>query len=485
MDLSFLSKEQRQYADQIIAKCIISREFFIRYILEVEHIEQWQLETIRALDNGETKLSIRSGHGVGKTCLCSWLAVHFLLFRDDVKIIVTSPSHKQMQDGLMPECQKWLNRCPTWLSTQVETISDRMTRKPNTKSNFISFRTARKENPEALAGVHADNVLLIVDEASGVEEVIYETGQGILSTDGAIAVLIGNPTRPYGFFYKTQTALADLWWTRTVSCVDSDRVDTQYIESQKRTYGVDSREYRVRVLGEFPESGADSIIPRAFVESAVGRDVVNLATLSKGSNGIMWGVDAGRGGDPSAFCERSANVVTECCEIKNENVMATVGWVKRRWDATLERMRPEMICVDSIGLGAGVADRLAELGLPVMHVNVSESASMNDRYTRLRGEIWYQTREWFEKKDVRIEPDIAQINKLIEELCSVESVLHSNGKVDAESKENMKRRGVKSPNLADALCMTFARQGAVGVGTYKANDYSGFDTSTYVAPHVI
>ena len=485
MDLSTLTEKQRELAEQIIDKCILSREYYIRNLLQVNHIEDWQLEVIRALDSGETKISIRSGHGVGKTALCSWLASHFVLFRNDVKVIVTSPSFKQLTDGLIPEVVKWVSKLPLWLSSQLEITQDRMVRKPNIKNNFISFRTARKENPEALAGVHADHVLIIVDEASGVDEIIYETGQGALSTEGAIAILIGNPTRPYGFFYKTQTSLADLWWTRHVSCTQSSLVDHKYIESQARTYGIDSREYKVRVLGEFPDSGADAIIPRSFVEAAVtaGKE----GTIDHiPSRGIVWGVDPGRGGDPTGFVERNSNAITDARELRYDDVMRVTGYVKSRWDDTLPHMRPEHIFVDSIGIGAGVADRLLELDLPVVHVNVSEVAAMADRYRRLRAEIWYMTRQWFERKDVIISPDIpaGMIERLVEELSSVEQIILSNGKVDIESKEVMKSRGVASPNVADALCLTFALGGAIGVGSYATQGWGDVDTASYRAPGV-
>ena len=480
MDISFLPKELRTSAIEVIERCILSREFFIREVLGVEQIESWQLDTIRALDRGETKLSIRSGHGVGKTCMCSWLALHFVLFRDDVKVIVTSPSFKQMTDGLIPEISKWVSRLPSWMASQVEITSDRLTRLPNSKNNFISFRTARKENPEALAGVHAENVMIIVDEASGVAEVIYETGQGALSTKGAIAILIGNPTVPSGFFYKTQTSLSDLWWTKKVSCYDSDRVDQGYIDSQMRTYGAESPQFRVRVQGEFPDTGADAVIPRAFVEAAIDRDVGYLSGRER-----IWGVDPGRGGDPTGFVDRSDNVLMFAEELRYSDLMRVVGWVKSRWDATRPEERPSLICVDSIGLGAGVADRLMEQNLPVMHVNVSESAAAKDRFLRLRAEIWFAMREWFERKDVRIEPDIALLEKLIDELCQVESVNTSSGKTDIESKEKMKIRGVPSPNIADALALTFAAGGAAQIGSYHGNVWDAVDTSKYRAPGLV
>lgn len=480
MDLSFLSEPQRDIASTIIEQCAMSRVWFVRHVLKVDHIEDWQLEELQALDEGETKVSIRSGHGVGKTCFCAWTALHFLLFRDDVKIIVTSPSAKQMSDGLIPEIQKWINVLPKWMSMQLEITSERLTRKPNNKNNFISFRTARKENPEALQGVHAQSVLIIVDEASGVEEVIYEAGQGALSTVGSIAILIGNPTKPSGFFYKTHNELSDLWRTRKVSCMESSRVSEDYIKSQERTYGRDSREFKVRVLGEFPDSGANAVIPRMYVESAQGRDIEPVRT------GRVWGVDPGRGGDPSGFIDRTDNCIRGIEEFRLDDTMRLTGVIKHRWDTTSASNRPILIFVDAIGLGAGIADRLLELGLPVVAVNVADMASMSDRYVRLRDELWFETRHWFETMKVVVptKGDNPLVEKLTHELSSVESEYMSNGKLQVESKERMKRRGVASPNLADALCLTFAGGGAIINGAAEAN-WGKVDVSKYRAPHVV
>ena len=462
MDLSYMNDAQRALARDVIVKCAKSRLYFVENVLGVEHIEEWQHEVLTVMDQGETKISIRSGHGVGKTALCSWLATHFLLFRDDVKVIVTSPSFKQMNDGLIPEVQKWLAKVPDWMSANIESTSERIVRLPNSKNNFISFRTARKENPEALAGVHASHVLIIVDEASGVDEVVYETGQGALSTKGAIAVLIGNPTKPSGFFYKTQTSLSDLWWTRKVSCMDSSRVSDEYIASQRRTYGEDSREFAVRVLGEFPQSGADAVIPRQFIASAVGRDV------EAKQHPLVWGIDPGRGGDPSGFIERSDNAILSAEQLRFDNLMRLVGWVKTRWDGLPNSKRPAAIYVDSIGLGAGVYDRLSELELPVIAVNVSETAALSERYMRLRAELWYKARAWFEAYDKHIPSNLLYLEQFVEELAMVEQKIMSSGKVDIESKEQMRRRGVPSPNLADAFVLTFAKDGAIAGGAFSA-----------------
>lgn len=484
MDLSFLSPAQKAIASDVIEQCAMSRSWYVENVLGVERVETWQRDVLEDLDYGVRKLSIRSGHGVGKTALCSWVGSHFLLFRSDVKIIVTSPSLRQLKDGLYPEVNKWLRKAPYWMTRSLDITSERIVRKPDTENNFMSFRTARKENPEAFAGVHAENVMVLVDEASGVDEIVYETGQGALSTEGAIAILIGNPTNPTGFFYKTHHELSNEWKTYKVSCMDSSRVDQSYIDSQAVTYGVDSRAYKVRVLGEFPDSSEDQMIPRSFAEGALDR------AIEEDRDGRVWGLDPGTTGDASGFVERSNNAVLAVEELRYADLMALVGWVKTRWDMTGHRYRPNAIYVDCIGLGAGVADRLMELQLPVVPVNVAELASMSDRYIRLKPELWMECRRWLEPRDVTFSPARGErpelTKQLVEELCQPRlKILPKSGKIDVESKDEMRSRGIKSPNLAEALVITFAHGGAVQGGATGGYTWpTNVDTKKYRAPGV-
>lgn len=463
MDLSFLSPQQQEVAEEIIEQCIKSRLWFAQNVLGVT-LEAWQYEELEKLDAGVSKISIRSGHGVGKTCFCAICALHFVLFRDDVKVVVTSPSSAQLTDGLIPEIRKWVNKLPAWMGKQLEITSERLTRSPSNANNFISFRTARKENPEALAGIHARYVMIIVDEASGVEEVIYETGQGALSTEDSVAILIGNPTRPTGFFYKTQTSLSNIWSARRVSCFDSTQVTQKYVDDIRATYGGDSREFKVRVLGEFPDSGQNQLIPRDYLESAMGRDVRPSLYPT------VWGVDPGRGGDPTGFIKRSENALLHVEEIRYDDTMRVSNAIKTKWDKTPPSERPEAIYVDCIGLGYAVADRLNELGLPVIHVNVSELPAMEDQYYRLRDEIYYKLRAWFEKRTVVIPSERDGIygpltRKFVEECVAIqEKDDHAGTELRVESKKDMKKRGLKSPNLAEAMAITFAGEGLIAAG---------------------
>lgn len=449
-----------QITRAVVAEASRSRVFFVTQLLGAQP-DPWQIEVLSMLDRGENRISIRSGHGVGKTALCAWCALHYLIFRFGVKVVITSPSGRQMSDGLKPEISLWIDRMPSGigLKEDLEITADRITKKSDPKNSFISFRTARMETPEALAGIHADHVMVIVDEASGVPEVVYEAAAGTLSTSGSICMLIGNPTRARGLFYRTHTSLTDHWRVMKVASNESPRVDQAFIEDIRKTYGVDSNQYRVRVLGEFPTSEEDMVIPYELVKSAFGRDVEPIPDAA-----IYWGIDPGRGGDATGFCSRGANRVLELEEWHFPDLMRTVGKVKSKWDDTAPSDRPESIFVDSIGLGAGIADRLRELGLPIIDVNVSEAPSMRERFPRLRAEIWFQSRAWFEGRHVCIPKQLRLGEQLVDELSSPEMRLLSNGKTDVETKDDMRRRGIRSPNLADALNITFSYQGAIQSG---------------------
>jgi phage terminase large subunit len=159
--------------------------------------------------------------------------------------------------------------------------------------------------------------------------------------------------------------------------------------------------------------------------------------------------------------KRRGNSLVEKTDIrKGYDMMQVAGWVKSQWDACLPSDRPTEILVDSIGIGAGVLDRLMELGLPARGINVSESAAMTDLYTNLRTELWFKGREWFEKKDSNLLGD----ELLAAELRGPRYKYASTGKKQVESKDDMKKRGVQSPNRADAFLLTLASENVAASG---------------------
>ena len=382
-----------------------NRVAFFREVMGVQKLEPWQERELRALDEGATRLSVRSGHGVGKTMFLAGIILHFLLTRTPCKIAVTAPSATQLFDALASEVRMWLKRIeanqPAFAGV-LECQAERVFLKGSPEAGFCTYRTSRKESPEALQGIHADNVLLIADEASGVAETVFEAASGSMSTRKAIAILAGNPTRASGFFYQTHTKLREHWRCVRVQGFESSRVDPTYID-EERLYGETSNRYRVRVLGEFPQGDDDTLIARSLVEAAMRRQITPPR-----QEPIYWGLDVARSlnRDKSSLAKRKGPVVLE--KVKRwqfDNTMKLCGVIMAEWQGTPEKERPASIFVDVIGVGGGVVDRLRELNLPVVGINVGESSSVLQRASRLRDELWLNARDWFMTNVVQFPAD--------------------------------------------------------------------------------
>jgi len=430
-------------------------DLFVEDLLGVTP-QDWQREVMSAVAEGQRRCSIRSGHGVGKSSCASWLMIWFLLTRYPVKIVVTAPTASQLFDALFAECKRWIKELPTPIKSLLEMKSDRIELGSSPTEAFISARTSRSESPESLAGVHADHVLLVVDEASGVPESVFEAAYGSMSGKDATTILLGNPTRSSGYFYETHTRLRDSWWTKQVSCLDSPLVSPDFIAEMELKYGADSNAMRVRVLGEFPLAEDDTLISLHSVEQASKRKVEQPEGTP-----VVWGLDVARyGDDASVLCIRQGRHLIELHSWKKLSLMELAGRVLDLLHSSDEP--PEEILVDSIGLGAGVLDRLRELDISARGVNVSESPAMADRYANLRAELWDLTKQWF-NEEVQIPND----DSLIADLTAPRYSFNSSGKMLVESKAETKKRLGRSTDFADSLVLTFASTAAGASGQYR------------------
>lgn len=420
---------------------------FVEEVLQAKPLD-WQKEFLRSIAKGERRISVRAGHGVGKSTACSWALIWHMVTRYPQKGVVTAPTAPQLFDALFAELKAWINKLPPVLKDSFEVFSDKIAFKAAPESSFISARTSSKERPEALAGVHSENVLLIVDEASAVFEEVFEAAAGSMSGHSATTVLISNPTRNSGLFYKTHHELASDWCRMHVSCLDNPLVSADFVNQIKATYGEGSNAFRIRVLGEFALADDDTLIPAELVDGAINRDI----TVSP-AEPIIYGVDVARfGTDRTALCKRRGNVVLEIKSWGGLDLMQTVGAIVN--EAKLDA--PEEICVDTIGLGGGVADRLREQGYNVRDVNVSESSAMNPNANRLRDELWMAVKDWLATRAVKLPRD----ESLRQELVAPRYNFTSSGRLVVESKDSMRKRRMRSPDLADALCLTFAGNAA-------------------------
>ncbi|KKL57306.1 hypothetical protein LCGC14_2236720 [marine sediment metagenome] len=472
----------KRYGPSSGEDCIIR---FVRDQLHA-HPDAWQEDVMREVARGERLISIRSCHGPGKTAVAAWIIVYQQVCRFPQKTVCTAPTGGQLYDALFAEVQKWMGCLPPVLQG-LFTIkeSGRIELAAKAKLSFASFRTARNEQPEALQGIHCEGgfVLLVVDEGSGVGNPIYEAAAGSMSGHNCTTLLLSNPVRTSGFFFDTHHKLKHMWCTHHITGVPgtagtySSRVAPAFVTDIIARYGRDSNAYRVRALGEFPRSDLDTIIPFEAIEAAKGRDIIPHERAP-----WVWGLDVARyGDDDTVLLKRRANTVPDPPLVWHGlNTMQVAGKVKSEWDATPEAQRPKEILVDVIGYGAGVADRLRELGLPVRDVNVSELPALNStKYHNLRTELWFAAREWFLSRECSIYDDKHEGvdrekghilgNELVQTKYGFQE---SSGKMIAESKKKAKARGVPSPNHADALILTFASFAVITVHGGKSQDWS-------------
>ena len=400
------------------------------------------------------RVSIRSGHGTGKSAFMAWCVLWFLACYFPAKVPATAPTGHQLDDVLWAEIamwhRKWSDKFPA-VAAEYEWTAGAYKLKEAPSESFAVPRTSRPEKPEALQGFHSENILFLIDEASGVPDNVFEVAEGALSTDGAFVVMAANPTRQSGYFFDSHHKMRASWACEHWNGEESPLVSRDYIANMAKKYGTHSSVYKVRVLGEFV-GAADGVISLELCEAARMRQVDAVASAR-----VVWGVDVARfGDDSSALAKRKGNVQLEPVkEWWGKDTMQTAGLIKAEYDAAKPADKPQLINVDVIGIGAGVVDRLKELGLPVYGINVAETEAINSgprQFSRLRDELWWKSREWLEAKDCRFADD----DETIAELTTPTYSILSNGLIKIEGKDEMKKRGVKSPNRADAWNMTFA-----------------------------
>jgi hypothetical protein len=442
-----------------------------------------QLSLLQAVAPPGAKVTVRAGHGVGKSGATSAAMWWMLECFDFPKVPCTAPSASQLRDVLWSELSKWSRASDEvsrrdglpkelWLGSLFKITQDRVTANGGADEWFAVARTARKENPDALQGFHASDIVIgsdgrsvtsvgdggqiffVVEEASGVDDKIFEVAEGALSSHGARLLMVGNPTKNTGYFARSHKQDRADYTPLHFACSDSPLVDPAYRPLLVRKFGEGSNVVRVRADGEFPKQDDDVLIPLEHAEAALERQDV----VAEGPR--ILGVDVARfGDDRTVFLIRQGRIIEDIIVCAKQDTMATAGQALALWQSR----KIDAIHVDVVGLGAGVADRLRENKAPVVDVNVAEAAPERERGgveavpNKLRDFLWLEMSEWFRDAEpslVKAPHDEAQ--DLAGEVSSVKYALNSLGKIVVEAKDAMKKRGLRSPDLADALGLTFA-----------------------------
>lgn len=430
---------------------------FVKDIIKAEP-DEYQAKVLNDLAYNEkqkraTKISVRSGHGVGKSTIESWAILWFLVTRPFPKILCTAPTAHQLHDILWAEASKWL-RNSKMLGDILEWTYEKIYLKGHREEWFAIARTSNK--PDALQGTHAEHILIIIDEASGVPDVVFEPVLGTLSTNDAKLLMCGNPTQLAGFFYESHNDKKDLYITHVINGENSSRVDREYIKLIAEMFGTDSDVYRVRVLGEFPKANPDSFISLDMINT----DFIDIGDIYS----IDLGVDVARFGDDESVIATVFNKLrlSKLNIFQHNDTMELTGQVVNIIKS-LNKDYPNVrvnVKVDCDGLGVGLYDRLREVinekslnaravechfGAKGGKVRNSEPIS----YFNSTGIMWGLIRTKFKEKSLYIIED----SELINQLTNRKYFIESDGDIRLERKEDMKKRGVHSPDRADALAL--------------------------------
>ncbi len=471
----------------------LSPEEFAREILRVE-LWHKQAEVLSALPDNQ-RVAVKSGNGLGKGFCASVAVLWFLYTHDPAIVLSTAPTFRQVQHVLWRQIRQLHRRAKDAL--KGKRISTRWDLAEDRYAMGLSADTA-----DEFQGFHSPNMFIVVDEAEGVSDEIYEAIEGVITSAECRLLLIGTPTTVTGVFRRAFHEESHLYYNVTISALDSPNVTAgkvqipglttaRWVNERKEIWGEDNPLYRARVLGEFPDLAEDALIRLSEIEAAGKREQpsssadpaadqsksaspdpaptpgsneelppsVDAAQFGFGSprdanpdpvNGeeLVLAVDVARfGSDRSVILRRRGQRVEEIRTFQKLDTMQLTGWVA----AAIQEFQPDRVCIDEIGVGAGVVDRLREQGYQVKGINVARWARQDKLFANLRAEGYWRLRELFAAGTISIPTD----SRLMGELAALRYSYDSQGRIIMESKEAMRQRGQASPDVADALMLAF------------------------------
>ncbi|MDR2104542.1 MAG: hypothetical protein LBP51_02175 [Deferribacteraceae bacterium] len=410
--------------------------------------DRWQRELLASVRDrlndpnrtGALQYAVASGHGVGKSALSAWLALWAISCKPNLAGVITANTRSQLVGKTWRELAVWHKRLfnAHWFTWTRERFSLK-----DNPDVFISAAAWSKVCPEAFAGLHAENTLMIFDEASAIDDIIWENADGAMTTEGALWFVFGNPTRNTGRFRRAFGDLSHRWHRFRVDSRTAVMTDKAQIEGWAKDFGDDSDFFRIRVKGEFPRSGSNQFIPADRLDAAIKREIPLTDVLYAP---IIIGVDVARfGEDASAVAVRRGYKLLLLKRFRSLDTMTFAEIIA----AMIEEFKPAQLFVDETGIGAGVVDRLHQLGFSSVIGVAFSGASSKRKYFNKRTEMWGDMGEWLKNADI---PD----DRDLKEELAAPSYTFREERILLEKKDDMKKRGLSSPDAADALALTFA-----------------------------
>ena len=402
----------------------------------------------RAFDGSNPVAPIRtvtaSGHGVGKSVKSAWLTHWIMSTRPGAKGTVSANTFTQLASKTWASIQTWgrllINR--EWFQITAESMYFRGRK----DSWAVTPQSCREETSENFAGQHAadSTSFYIFDEASAIPEKIFEVAEGGLTDGEPMIFLFGNPTRNTGKFQRVMFGVERERWTRfSIDSRNSKFANKALIAEWATDYGEDSDFFRVRVRGECPRSGSSQLIPSDVVEICRKTKATAYSGLPK-----ILAVDVARfGDDQTVIGLRQGRRFQILRKYRGLDTVQTA----QHTIALIESLEPDATVVDGDGLGAGVVDHLIHCGWRPHEFHGGGRALDSNKYFNRRAEVWGLAGEWLAAgAEIPDEPELAV------DLTGPQYGYSSKQQIQLERKEDMKARGLASPDCGDVLAMTFA-----------------------------
>ena len=427
--------------------------------------DDWQVDLLKAIRDGlitaqtAVQIAVASGHGIGKSAFVAWIILWAISTFEDTRGVVTANTDTQLRTKTWPELTKWHRRCicKHWFEVTATAI---YAKDPAHEKNWrIDLVPWSEKNTEAFAGLHNEGkrILLVFDEASAIPETIWNVSEGALTDENTeiLWFVAGNPTRNVGRFRECFGRFKHRWITRQIDSRKARMTNKVQIAQWVKDYGEDSDFVRIRVRGVFPKAATTQFIRSDVIEAAASPDREAIAQIF---DPFIIGVDAARFGDDQSviyFRKGRDGRTHPPLKFRGIDTMQLAARVAEQW----KFFNADAVFVDGGGLGAGVVDRLRQLNVPVIEVQFGSSPDRSQpgqedvAYANKRAEMWGNMREWLKGGAI---PDDQDLKSELEGVEYGFVIRDGRDAILLEKKEDMKKRGLASPDVADALALTFA-----------------------------
>ncbi len=400
------------------------------------------------------RVVVKSGHGVGKSAVNAWAALWWLLTRSMSRVIIVAPEFsRQVRAVLFAEIRKWARRATVPLPV---TVMAHRAIVEGYGEEWSALGLPATE-PDRIEGLHSEaGVLLILDETKGISQGVYDALQGALTGLKENRLLVtSTPGGPSGPFYRIWAKGGERWVHHHVPGTDSSIVHSQWCEDRAREWGIGSPLYQARVLGEFPDAGEGVLFPLSLLEDATQREL----EIPENAR-VTLGVDVARSiaGDLNCIAVSRGGNLERVITWRSADTMATVQRVVQ--EAAMYGAK--RVVVDTTGIGAGVTDRLRQLGYEVDAVMFGGKASDAQRFRNIRSEMFWRLRELLERGKVALNVEDAE--ELIADLSALTYSFTQDGKIALDSKDEVRKRLGRSPDRGDAVAL------ASGTSSYQFDD---------------